>query len=336
MGKRLTKPLPFRGVAVAIVALILFGADRFVVGAQEIETPEQSTHLSMSLFRVTFPTNVSTLDSQQEGLVATVINDLSMWDTSGFHILLEGRADARGSSSYNQTLSQSRIDHVRKNLIERGYKGSITERAFGEQQPIDLSNPTGPKNRSVTANLVCTDANIDACLCFQRRARREISSQSDINRDSIDILLRIREVSLKAGSQCPSRLFVESRHFNYSTWDEIISSGSIVFPVKPEWADQIIWSGRINEGDELLVLGYDSPLFCAAEQVPENSFTFNMKIMKFDGELASVIQPGSGMSFIPNPENNFRYNARFGSCEFEFKLEVNAIGLEHKERLIVQ
>lgn len=323
--------------AVVIVTTVLSGAGSMSpVGAQTRATQRYSAQLTIPVFVINFETNVSRLSAAQEALIASVVSNLSVWDASGFDILLEGRADVRGPSSYNETLSKLRIDSVEEALRERGYRGSVETRAFGEQQPIVLDNPVAPQNRSVTATLVCAEGQLEACLCFQRHAVRSISNQSDVPRDKLSVILQLSNVSIATPGQCPSRLYIESRHFDYSTWEERIVSDNILFPNNQQWLDQFIWGGDIHEGDELLVLGYRSPLFCAAESVVPDSFTFNMKMMRFDGALAPVITAGRGMSFVPNSENKFLYSARMGQCEFDLRIEVNSIGEEFKERLLVE
>jgi hypothetical protein len=336
MGEWVT--LQHRKLLAIMASIVLFLGEGSLspIGAQTSKPKHYSSRLTVPIFKINFATNVSKLDSDQEALIASVISSLSSWDASGFYILLEGRADARGSSLYNEALSQLRIDNVEEALKNIGYRGSVRTRAFGEQQPIILDDPIAPQNRSVTATLVCSEGQLEACLCFQRRVSRSISNQDDVLRDAVPIIIRLRDVSIATPGQCPIRLYLESRHFDFSTWEERISSDNIPFPNNQAWPDQVIWSGDIHEGDELLVLGYNSTLFCASESVVAESFTFNLKMMKFDGTLAPVITAGRGLNFIPNTDNNFRYSARMGQCEFDLRLEVNMIGGEYKERLITQ
>ena len=52
-------------------------------------------------------------------------------------ILLEGRADERGASVYNMTLSERRVAAVKKYLIELGAeKSQFQSRELGEKSPI--------------------------------------------------------------------------------------------------------------------------------------------------------------------------------------------------------
>jgi outer membrane protein OmpA-like peptidoglycan-associated protein len=63
-------------------------------------------------------------------------------------LTVEGHTDSRGSSSYNQVLSQQRADAVRSYLISRGYPGALIEaRGIGEDRPVaDNASAEGRAN----------------------------------------------------------------------------------------------------------------------------------------------------------------------------------------------
>ena len=74
------------------------------------------------------------------------------------HIAIEGHADAKGSESYNQALSQRRAETVAQELAYNGVSnGRLTTRGYGEKYPIapnttanGSDNPNGrAKNRRV-------------------------------------------------------------------------------------------------------------------------------------------------------------------------------------------
>ena len=74
------------------------------------------------------------------------------------HVAIEGHADAKGSESYNQTLSQRRAESVAKELAYSGVSdGRLTTRGYGEKYPVapntnadGSDNPSGrAKNRRV-------------------------------------------------------------------------------------------------------------------------------------------------------------------------------------------
>ena len=52
-------------------------------------------------------------------------------------LTVEGHTDSRGSSSYNQELSQRRADAVRSYIISRGYPGALIQASgIGEDRPV--------------------------------------------------------------------------------------------------------------------------------------------------------------------------------------------------------
>jgi peptidoglycan-associated lipoprotein len=70
----------------------------------------------------------------------------------GAKLVLEGRADERGSDKYNQILAQRRIASVRSYLQTLGAKDAqFQSRDLGEREPLaEGSNPDAwAKNRSV-------------------------------------------------------------------------------------------------------------------------------------------------------------------------------------------
>jgi outer membrane protein OmpA-like peptidoglycan-associated protein len=70
-----------------------------------------------------------------------------------YRIVVEGRTDSRGTTKYNQLLSQRRAETIRKYMADHGMKPNrIVVRAYGENDPI-AGNDTDAgrqKNRSVT------------------------------------------------------------------------------------------------------------------------------------------------------------------------------------------
>jgi outer membrane protein OmpA-like peptidoglycan-associated protein len=63
-------------------------------------------------------------------------------------LTVEGHTDSRGSSSYNQVLSQQRADAVRSYIISRGYPaGMILAQGIGKDRPVaDNGNAEGRAN----------------------------------------------------------------------------------------------------------------------------------------------------------------------------------------------
>jgi outer membrane protein OmpA-like peptidoglycan-associated protein len=63
-------------------------------------------------------------------------------------LTVEGHTDSRGTSSYNQVLSQQRADAVRSYFISRGYPGALIEaRGIGQDRPVaDNTSAEGRAN----------------------------------------------------------------------------------------------------------------------------------------------------------------------------------------------
>jgi outer membrane protein OmpA-like peptidoglycan-associated protein len=68
--------------------------------------------------------------------------------TNDRKLTVEGHTDSRGSSSYNQGLSQQRADAVRSYLISRGYPSDLIQaRGIGEDRPVaDNASAEGRAN----------------------------------------------------------------------------------------------------------------------------------------------------------------------------------------------
>jgi outer membrane protein OmpA-like peptidoglycan-associated protein len=63
-------------------------------------------------------------------------------------LTVEGHTDSRGTSGYNQGLSQLRADAVRSYIISRGYPGDMIQaHGIGEDRPVaDNANTEGRAN----------------------------------------------------------------------------------------------------------------------------------------------------------------------------------------------
>jgi outer membrane protein OmpA-like peptidoglycan-associated protein len=96
---------------------------------------------------VYFATNLPTKSSPEGGLVSSqeqVLEQLASNFKQYFqfspdaHLILEGRADRRGSVEYNMSLSQRRADRVRTYLVGQGVNGAnIETKAFGKSEQMD-------------------------------------------------------------------------------------------------------------------------------------------------------------------------------------------------------
>ena len=72
----------------------------------------------------------------------------ALLDVRARNLIVEGHTDSRGSTSYNQDLSQRRADAVRDYLVQRGYPADrIQALGKGKGSPIaDNASPEGRAN----------------------------------------------------------------------------------------------------------------------------------------------------------------------------------------------
>lgn len=102
---------------------------------------------------ILFDTDKSIVKSQYMGKIAEVAAFMREYPNAVAAI--EGHTDSRASDSYNQALSQRRVDAVRKILIEQYHiaPDRLNAVGYGESRPIaDNSTPEGrQKNRRVLA-----------------------------------------------------------------------------------------------------------------------------------------------------------------------------------------
>lgn len=96
--------------------------------------------IMFSLNSVFFDTDKDTLRSTAD----PVLNEIAqvITERQPQHISIEGHADSRASTAYNEDLSRRRAESVRRALVQRGIQdGLFSIRAFGETNPI-ASNAT--------------------------------------------------------------------------------------------------------------------------------------------------------------------------------------------------
>jgi OOP family OmpA-OmpF porin len=80
-----------------------------------------------------------------------------MKENAKIEIQLEGHTDNQGSSKANLTLSQDRVDAVKKYLVQKGIsKNRIQTKAFGGTQPLgnELTSEARVKNRRVEMRIL--------------------------------------------------------------------------------------------------------------------------------------------------------------------------------------
>jgi outer membrane protein OmpA-like peptidoglycan-associated protein len=105
-------------------------------------TPKGQTII---LNHLIFSQGKSIIDPKSYGELDEVVQ--MMKENTRIEIQLEGHTDNVGSPKANLELSQSRVDAVKKYLVEKGIsKGRIQTKAFGGSQP--LANEMTPEARS--------------------------------------------------------------------------------------------------------------------------------------------------------------------------------------------
>src|SRR5580692_3804078 len=113
----------------------------------EIETPEiKATEAHLALHSIYFPTDIPAVgnpdaglvDSQRQTLVALAADFKKYLDFNpGAHLMLEGHADPRGRTEYDQALSERRAARVKSFLVEQGIsEGNIETKALGTRHAL--------------------------------------------------------------------------------------------------------------------------------------------------------------------------------------------------------
>ena len=104
------------------------------------------TEARLALHSIYFPTDIPAInnpdaglvDSQRETLVALAADFKKYLDFNpGAHLMLEGHADPRGRTEYDQALSERRADRVKSFLVEQGIpESNIDTKAFGTRHAL--------------------------------------------------------------------------------------------------------------------------------------------------------------------------------------------------------
>jgi outer membrane protein OmpA-like peptidoglycan-associated protein/opacity protein-like surface antigen len=90
------------------------------------------------------------LDSQQQ-ILTTLASDFKEYlgTRPEAHLTLEGHADSRGTSKYNQILTERRVDRTKRFLIRRGVPAANLEvKAFGNEQNLTDDEVKGAVRRN--------------------------------------------------------------------------------------------------------------------------------------------------------------------------------------------
>ncbi len=95
----------------------------------------RDTLLSIGKFAVHFDYNASVLPDSHALSLQLLVDSLSKYKEKIF--ILSAHTSQSGSAAYNQQLSEKRLEHVRKLLIEKGIDSTRIEGlAFGKEKPI--------------------------------------------------------------------------------------------------------------------------------------------------------------------------------------------------------
>jgi len=107
-----------------------------------------------SLDAVLFDTARATLRPAAQSVLESIVTAIQ------FHrprnVLIEGGADSRGGTAYNQDLSQRRAEAVKQALIARGISADLLQtQSYGEQRPVASNNSAAgmQQNRRVDVTL---------------------------------------------------------------------------------------------------------------------------------------------------------------------------------------
>ena len=143
------------------VASLEHDIDRMTANLKELETKSRpelvnllEAGISMDLlFRTDEHVLANSTRSRLTELAATIA---AMPDVK---VRLDGFADERGDETYNQALSEKRVDFIRERLVDAGINGSrIVTRAHGETVAEDPTPDSLAFERRVSLTLFIADA----------------------------------------------------------------------------------------------------------------------------------------------------------------------------------
>ena len=135
--------------------------DQLTTNLRELESsarPELASLLEAGiamdlLFRTDEHVLADTTGSRLAELAGTIA------EMPDLHVRLDGFADERGDETYNQSLSEKRVDYVRERLIAAGIDASrIRTQAHGEAMAEDTTADSLALERRVTLELFIADA----------------------------------------------------------------------------------------------------------------------------------------------------------------------------------
>jgi OmpA-OmpF porin, OOP family len=101
---------------------------------------------------IVFATNSTELTSDGKQKLDIVGRALNADKLVAFAFQVEGHADARGPSDWNQRLSVGRAEAVRRYLVQNQNVSPDRLKPIGkgDREPVNMENPAAPENRRVT------------------------------------------------------------------------------------------------------------------------------------------------------------------------------------------
>jgi peptidoglycan-associated lipoprotein len=97
----------------------------------------------------------STLDEAAQSALTSSANWLKGREGSGYHLLVEGHCDERGTEQYNLALGDRRANSAREFLVTLGVDGSrIRTVSYGEERPFEEGHDDAAMAQNRRAHLV--------------------------------------------------------------------------------------------------------------------------------------------------------------------------------------
>ncbi|MCP4459279.1 MAG: OmpA family protein [Cytophagales bacterium] len=121
----------------------------------QVITEEEEDVILEAVSNLEFDSGKSTLKASSIGSLNKMAE--MMVRNTKFKVLLKGHTDSEGSDDVNLTLSQSRVDSVKKHLVSRGIEGGrIVALGYGDKQPIatNLTAEGRQRNRRVEFEII--------------------------------------------------------------------------------------------------------------------------------------------------------------------------------------